>query len=119
MPASWAEGLGVEAIDFLGCAPHDLSCDAAWFRLRGPGAEVRRVEVRVTAQSERLLARQLGRDELSPGEREAILAIAGRRLIQGCLERGEAPGPVVLLDSQALFRQPGGGRALLRECGLL
>lgn len=114
-----AEGPGRETIEFVGCEPHDASCNSGWFQVRGPGGEPRRVEVRVTAQSEHILARELGRGELTPREREAFLSVAGRRLIRESLERGETIDPVVLLNSQVLFRRPGAQRALLRECGLL
>jgi hypothetical protein len=76
------------------------------------------VEVRTTAQIEHILARELGMEALGPGERDRILQLAGRQLIEVCLVQEGAAEPLLYLDSR-LFRVPGAERRLLREAGLL
>jgi hypothetical protein len=82
------------------------------------GAALLRVEVRITAQIESILAREMGKKELTEHEREAILTLAGRRIIEECLRERGRVDPLLLLTSQ-IFREPGAERRLLRECGLL
>lgn len=106
------------SIIFLGCeesAGTDRDC--GYFSVRYQDRE-QRVEVRTTVQIEQILAHELGKSHLSRAEREAILSVGGRQLIEGCLERGQPLEPVILLDSR-IFRTPGAERRLLRDCGLL
>ena len=106
------------SIRFDGCSRESVECDAARFALLEEGRPPFQVEVRITGQIESILAREMGRQELTEHEREAILSLAGRRLIEECLrERGRVE-PVLLLTSQ-IFREPGAERRLLRECGLI
>lgn len=105
-------------VTFRGCEQTDDDCDAAWFEAAAPQGDVLEVEVRTTAQIEQILARELGKSNLERGDREAILSVAGRQAIDEALaERGEVSSRLYL-DSR-LFRTPGAGRRLLRECGLL
>jgi hypothetical protein len=106
------------SIRFEGCARESAECDAARFAVIEEGRPPLPVEVRITAQIESILAREMGKRELTEQEREAILAVAGRRLIDGCLrERGHVD-PVLFLTSQ-IFREHGAERRLLRDCGLI
>lgn len=106
------------SIVFLGCeeaAGTDRDC--GYFSVRYQGRE-QRVEVRTTAQIEQILAHELGKDHLSPAEREAVLSVGGYQLIRRYLEQGRPLEPVILLDSR-LFLTPGAERRLLQACGLL
>ena len=106
------------SIQFEGCTRESAECDTALFDVVEEGESPLRVEVRITAQIESILAREMGRRELTQQERETILSTAGRRLIEECLrERGHVD-PVLLLTSQ-IFREHGAERRLLRECGLI
>ena len=105
-------------IEFEGCAPESPECDAARFALSATGQTPLRVEVRVTSQIESILARELGKETLTEGEREKILSVAGRQLIEEYLAKEGRVDPVLLLTSQ-IFRLPGAEKRLLRECGLL
>ena len=107
-----------ETITFLGCddaASPDRDC--GYFSVAYGGRE-QRVEVRTTAQIEHMLARELGQDQLTDDQREAVLSEGGRRLIESYLERGQPLEPVVLLDSRILMT-PGAERRLLQASGLL
>ncbi|MDZ4279058.1 MAG: hypothetical protein U1B78_07955, partial [Dehalococcoidia bacterium] len=64
------------------------------------------------------LARELGKAALAASDREAILSVAGRQLIEEALAATGAVQPVVFLDSR-IFRIAGAERQLLRMCGLL
>lgn len=105
-------------IEFEGCAPESLDCCAASFGLSATGQSPLGVKVRVTSQIESILARELGKETLSDGEREKILSLAGRQLIEECLAKEGRVDAVLLLTSQ-IFRLPGAEKRLLRECGLL
>ena len=112
-----ADDISRWSIRFEGCTRESAECDTALFDVVEEAKPPLRVEVRITAQIESILAREMGRRELTEQEREAILSTAGRRLIEECLrERGHVD-PVLLLTSE-IFRQHGAERRLLRECGL-
>ena len=93
-------------------------CDCAIFEVAPPAGEPVTVEVRTTAQVEHILARELGKETLSVGDRQAILSVAGRWLIEERVATEGAVEPLLLLDSQ-LFQAPGAERRLLRRCELL
>ena len=113
-----AQDISRWSIRFEGCTRESAECDTALFDVVEEAKPPLRVEVRITAQIESILAREMGRRELTEQEREAILSTAGRRLIEECLrERGHVD-PVLLLTSE-IFRQHGAERRLLRECGLI
>jgi len=112
------EDVSGHSIRFEGCARESAECDAARFAVVEEGRPPLRVEVRITAQIESILAREMSKRELTQQEREAILSVAGRRLIEECLQERSRVEPVLFLTSQ-LFREPGAERRLLRECGLL
>ena len=113
-----AEDVSGRTIRFEGCAPESDECGTARFSVVEAARPPLQVEVRITAQIEGILAREMGRRELTQQEREAILSVAGRRLIEECLRERGRVDPVLLLTSQ-LFREPGAGKRLLRECGLI
>ena len=110
-PAGWT-------VTFRGCERLQRDCDTARFDVAGPEGTGLPVEVRTTAQIEYILARELGREALDAREREAIVSIAGRWLIEETLAERGAVEPLLLLDSR-LFREPGAERRLLATCGLL
>ena len=110
-PAGWT-------VTFRGCEQGQEDCDSARFEVAPPRGTAITVEVRTTAQIERILARELGKQALGAHEREAILSVAGRWLVEERLEEKGQVEPLLLLDSR-LFRVPGAERRLLRECGLL
>jgi hypothetical protein len=113
-----AENVSGRTIRFEGCAQESAECSAARFAVVQEGNPPLRVEVRITALIESILAREMGKQELTQQEREAILSLAGHRLIEDCLrERGHVE-PVLLLTSQ-VFREPGAEKRLLRECGFI
>jgi hypothetical protein len=105
-------------ITMKGCQQVEQDCDSARFEVKAPKGEPVAVEVRTTAQVEHILARELGKEALSAGDREAILTVAGRWLIEELVGQGGAVGPLLLLDSR-LFQVPGAERRLLQECGLV
>ncbi len=105
-------------VSFQGCAEKGPDCHMGKFQIVGPGGEVSRdVEVLTTMQIEHILAGELGKTELSNDEREIILAIGGRHLIEQCIQEGHVP-PVLYLSGQ-LFMTEGAERRLLQECGLI
>jgi hypothetical protein len=112
------EDVSGRSIRFEGCTQECAECDTARFAVVEEGRPPLRVEVRITAQIEGILAREMGKRELTEQEREAILSLAGRRLIEECLREHGHVDPVVLLTSQ-IFRERGAERRLLRECGLI
>ncbi len=113
-----AEDVSRQSIRFEGCGRESAECDTARFDVVEQGTAPLRVEVRITAQIESILAREMGKQELTEQEREAILTVAGRRLIEECLQERGRVDPLLLLTSQ-IFREPGAERRLLRECGLV
>jgi hypothetical protein len=113
-----AEDVPGRTIRFEGCAQEAAECNAARFALVQEGSPALQVEVRITAQIESILAREMGKRELTQQEREAILSLAGHRLIEECLRERGRVDPVLLLTSQ-IFREHGSERRLLRECGLI
>ena len=113
-----AEDVSRRTIRFEGCGRESAECDTARFDVAEEGRPALRVEVRITAQIESILAREMGRQELTEQERDAILTVAGRRLIEECLRERGRVDPLLFLTSQ-LFREPGAERRLLRECGLI
>ena len=112
------EDVSGHSIRFEGCARESAECDAARFAVVEEGRPPLRVEVRITAQIESILAREMGKRELTEQERETILSVAGRRLIEECLRERGRVDPLLLLTSQ-IFRERGAERRLLRECGLV
>lgn len=112
------EDVSGRSIRFEGCARKGTKCDAALFAVVEEGRLPLRVEVRITAQIESILARETGKRELTQQEREAILSLAGRRLIDECLRERGRVDPVLFLTSQ-IFREPGAERRLLRDCRLI
>jgi len=113
-----AENASGRSIHFEGCARESVECDTARFAVVEEGRAPLGVQVRITEQIESILAREMGKRELTEQEREAILSLAGRRLIEECLRERGRLDPVLLLTSQ-IFREPGAERRLLRECGLI
>ena len=73
--------------------------------------------MRTTAQIEHILAGEVGKEALAGRDREAILSVAGRQLIEECLADEGAVEPLLFLDSR-LFRVPGAERGLLEKCRL-
>lgn len=110
--------LGGWTATFRGCEAGRNDCTAARFEVTSPQGDRSEVVVRTTAQIEEILARELGKPALEPREREAILSIAGRQLIEACLAKGGAVDAELCLDSR-LLRAPGAERALLQASGLL
>ena len=102
-------------ISFERCVDQDI-CDSALFAIAGRTTPV---EVWTTDAIESILARELGKTELSAREREAILSYAGEGLILECLDdHGHIDSPLYL-TSDYLFRRPGMERRILRRAGLL
>jgi len=112
------EDVSGRSIRFEGCARQSAECDGAQFNVAQKGRSPLRVEVRTTAHIESILAREMGKREVTAQDREAILSAAGRRLIEECLRERGRVDPVLLFTSQ-IFREPGAERRLLRECGLI
>ena len=71
-----------------------------------------------TMQIEHILAGEMGKKTLSDDEREIILALAGKQLIEQCIEQEGHVPPVLYLSGQ-IFMSEGAERRLLQECGLL
>jgi hypothetical protein len=112
------EDVSGRSIRYEGCTQECAECDTARFAVVEEGRPPLPVEVRITGQIESILAREMGKRELAQQEREAILAVAGRQLIEECLREHGHVDRVVLLTSQ-IFREAGAERRLLRECGLI
>ncbi len=106
------------SIRFEGCDQGSAECNAARFVVAEEGKPSAQVEVRITDQIESILAREMGRRELTHQERDAFLSTAGRQLIEECLRERGRVDPVLLLTSQ-IFRGHGAERRLLRESGLV
>jgi hypothetical protein len=106
------------SIRFEGCSEESAECHTARFALIEAGKPQVQVEVRITVQIEGILAREMGKQDLTQQEREAILSLAGRRLIEDCLRERGRVDPVLLLTSQ-VFHEHGAEKRLLRECGLI
>ena len=105
-------------VSFYGCTEKDADCHAGKFEVVRPGEPARQVEVLTTSQIERILAGEMGRKELSDDEREIILSVAGKQLIEQCIEREGRVPSVLYLTGQILLSE-GAGRRLLQECGLI
>jgi len=105
-------------VRFEGCTRESAECDTARVDVVEEGSPAQRVEVRITDQIESILAREMGKRELTEREREAILSLAGRRLIEECLRERGRVDPLLFLTSQ-IFREAGAERRLLRECRLI
>ena len=104
-------------VRFQGCTQKGPDCHMGRFEIARAGENPRQVEVLTTSQIEHILAGELGKAELSDDEREIILAVAGKHLIEQCIEEGHVP-PVLYLSGQ-LFMSVGAERRLLQECGLI
>jgi hypothetical protein len=103
-------------IQFQRCVDSQV-CDSAYFEITGEEQIV--VEVRTTEAIESILARELGKSQLTARDREAVLSVAGVELIHECLvSHGHVDSPL-LLTSDFVFRRPGMERHLLHEAGLL
>jgi hypothetical protein len=105
-------------VSFQGCAEKDLDCHAGKFEIVRPGETSRQVEVLTTSQIEHILAGEMGKKTLSDEEREIVLSVAGRKLIEQCIEQ-EGRVPSVLYLSGQIFLSEGAERRLLQECGLI
>ncbi|HUS83104.1 MAG TPA: hypothetical protein VM013_07640 [Dehalococcoidia bacterium] len=105
-------------VSFHGCTEKDIDCHAGKFDVRRRDEPVRQVEVLTTAQIEHVLAGEMGKKALSDEEREIILAVAGKHLIEQCIEE-EGRVPSVLYLSGQIFLSEGAERRLLQECGLV
>jgi hypothetical protein len=104
-------------VGFSGCTEKDRDCHAGKFEVSRAGEPAHSVEVLTTMQTEHILAGEMDKPALSDDEREVILAVAGRHLIEECIERGHVPA--VLYLSGQLLMTDGAARRLLRECGLI
>jgi hypothetical protein len=104
-------------VSFQGCTEKDPDCHMGRFEVTRPGESPEQVEVLTTLQIEHILAGELGKRELSDEEREIIIAVAGRHLIEQCIEEGNVP-PTLYLSGQ-LFMTEGAAMRLLEECGLI
>lgn len=104
-------------VRFLGCCEDAQDCDAGRFECRQDGRAVI-IKVRVTAQIERILARELGREDLTKEERASILEVGGRHMLEERLRHRQPLEHVLYLDSR-IFLTPGAEKALLHESGLL
>ena len=105
-------------VSFYGCTEKDADCHAGKFEVVRPGEPSRQVEVLTTSQIERILAGEMGKRVLSDEERETILSVAGKHLIEQCIEQEGRIPPVLYLTGQILLSE-GAGRRLLQECGLI
>jgi hypothetical protein len=105
-------------VNFQGCTEKDVDCHAGRFRVAREGESPHEVEVLTTSQTEHILAGELGKRELSDEEREIILSVGGKRLIELCIEQEGHVPPVLYLGGQ-IFLSEGAERRLLRECGLI
>jgi len=105
-------------VSFSGCAEKDPDCHAGRFEVVRTDEAARQVEVLTTSQIERILAGEMGKKALSDEEREIILAVAGKHLIEQCIEQEGRVPPVLYLSGQILMSE-GAGRRLLQECGLI
>lgn len=104
-------------VSFSGCTEKDPDCHAGKFVVARSDEPARQVEVLTTMQIERVLAGEMGKKALSDEEREIILSVAGKRLIEQCIQEGHVPS-VLYLSGQILISE-GGSRRLLQECGLI
>ncbi len=104
-------------VRFLGCAEDAQDCDAGRFECWEGGRAVS-IKVRVTAQIERILARELGREDLTREERASILEVGGRHMLEERLRSRRPLEHVMYLDSR-IFLTAGAEKALLHESGLL
>lgn len=105
-------------VSFQGCTEKDLDCHAGKFEIVRSGESPRQVEVLTTSQIEHILAGEMGKKTLSDEEREIILSVAGKHLIEQCIEQ-EGRVPSVLYLTGQIFFSEGAERRLLQECGLI
>ena len=110
--------MGGYTVSFQGCTEKELDCHAGKFYVARSGEQPREVEVLTTSQIEHILAGEMGRRQLSDDEREIILSVAGKHLIEQCIER-EGHIPEVLHLTGQILMSEGAARRLLQECGLL
>jgi hypothetical protein len=110
VPAGWQ-------VTYRGCEVGS-DCDSVRFEVQLQDGTTLSFEVRTTAQVEYILARELGHEAITPRDREKILSMAGRRLVEDAMAAQGAVARLILLDSR-LFREPGAERTLLRASGLL
>jgi hypothetical protein len=106
------------AVNFHGCTEKAPDCHAGKFEIVRPGEGARQVEVLTTSQIEHILAGEMGKKTLSDEEREIILSVAGKHLIEQCIEQ-EGHVPAVLYLTGQIFLSEGAERRLLQECGLI
>jgi hypothetical protein len=105
-------------VSFHGCTEKAPDCHTGKFDVARQGEPARQVEVMTTAQIEHILAGEMGKKALSDDEREIILAVAGKHLIEQCIEEEGRIPPVLYLSGQ-IFMSEGAERRLLEECGLI
>ena len=105
-------------VSFHGCTEKAPDCHTGKFDIRRGDEPAREVEVMTTMQIEHILAGELGKEALSDEEREIVLAVGGRQLIEQCLEQEGRIPPVLYLSGQILMSE-GAERRLLQDCGLL
>lgn len=80
-------------VRFRGCKHARDGCTAARFDVAPSQGAAVAVEVRTTAQIERIPSRELGNEALDARDREAILSVAGRQLIEERLAEEGAVEP--------------------------
>jgi len=105
-------------VSYSGCAEKEPDCHVGKFMISRIDEPPRQVEVLTTTQIERILAGEMGKKTLSDEEREIIISVAGKHLIEQCIEQEGRIPPVLYLSGQILMSE-GAGRRLLRECGLM
>lgn len=105
-------------VSYYGCTQKDPDCHAGRFQVARADEPARQVEVLTTMQIEHILAGEMGKKALSDEEREIILSVAGKHLIEQCIEQGGRVPSVLYLSGQILLSE-GAGRRLLQECGLI
>lgn len=106
------------SIEFHGCFEKDVDCNCGVFRVRRLDEPEQRVEVLTTVQIEQMLAKVIGKDALSDHERSALLATAGRHLIEDCIHHDGRVQPLLFLTGE-IFHSRGAERRLLQESGLI
>ena len=105
-------------IRYYGCTEKDPDCHMGKFEVFHAEGPAQEVEVLTTMQIEHILAGEMGKQSLSDEERGIILAVAGKQLIEECIER-DGQVPTVIYFSGQIFRSEGAERRLLEECGLM
>ena len=79
-------------VTFRGCRAVENDCHGAEFEVTPLDGAPIGVEVRTTAQIEHILARELGKRELEPRDREALLSVGGRQLVEESLAEAGSGG---------------------------